>query len=156
SLIELGDAGFEVNATSGDNNLGGDDYDNEHVDLTVDEFQKDNGIALKQDLHALSGLNEAAEQATSQLSRTLSTEINQPSITADADGPKHLDLSLSRSKFDELTADLVEKTVKPTRQAMADAGVTSDDIDQVILVGGSTRIPAVQEIVKKITGKEPN
>ncbi|MCB1218808.1 molecular chaperone DnaK [bacterium] len=147
---------FEVKATSGNNKLGGDDFDEKVVDWIVAEFKKDNGIDLKQDVRALSRLKEAAEKAKIELSTTTSTEINLPFITADADGPKHLDLSLSRSKFDELTHDLVEMTVKPTRQAMADAGVTSDDIDQVILVGGSTRIPAVQELVKKLTGKEPN
>ncbi|UNM07223.1 MAG: molecular chaperone DnaK [Planctomycetales bacterium] len=156
SLLELGDGVFEVKATSGNNKLGGDDFDEKIVDWIVDEFRKDSGIDLKKDVRALSRLKEAAEKAKIELSTTTSTEINLPFITADAEGPKHLDLSLSRSKFDELTHDLVELTVKPTRQAMADAGVTSDDIDQVILVGGSTRIPAVQELVKKITGKEPN
>jgi molecular chaperone DnaK len=147
---------FEVKATSGNNNLGGDDFDDKVVDWIVDEFKKDNGIDLKKDVRALSRLKEAAEKAKIELSTTTSTEINLPFITADADGPKHLDLSLSRSKFEELVSELIEKTVKPTRQAMADGGVTSDDIDQVILVGGSTRIPAVQELVKKLTGKEPN
>ncbi|MEZ5338516.1 MAG: molecular chaperone DnaK [bacterium] len=156
SLLELGDGVFEVKATSGNNKLGGDDFDEKIVDWIVAEFRKDSGIDLKQDVRALSRLKEAAEKAKIELSTTSNTEINLPFITADAEGPKHLDLSLSRSKFDELTHDLVEMTVKPTRQAMADAGVTSDDIDQVILVGGSTRIPAVQELVKKLTGKEPN
>lgn len=147
---------FEVKATSGNNNLGGDDFDDKVVDWIVDEFKKTNGIDLKKDVRALSRLKEAAEKAKIELSTTTSTEINLPFITADADGPKHLDLSLSRSKFEELVSELIEKTVKPTRQAMADGGVTGDDIDQVILVGGSTRIPAVQELVKKLSGKEPN
>ncbi|MBN2082127.1 molecular chaperone DnaK [bacterium] len=156
SILELGDGVFEVKATSGNNYLGGDDFDNRIVDWLADEFKKENGIDLKGDPRALSRLKEAAEKAKIELSTTTSTDINLPFITADENGPKHLDLSLTRAKFEELINDLLEKTVGPTRQAMNDAGVTSDNIDQVLLVGGSTRIPAVVELVKKLAGKEPN
>jgi molecular chaperone DnaK len=156
SILELGDGVFEVKATSGNNYLGGDDFDNRVVDWLAEEFKKENGIDLKADPRALSRLKEAAEKAKIELSTTSNTDINLPFITADENGPKHMDVTLSRSKFEELIHDLVEKTVGPTRQAMNDAGVTGDDIDQVILVGGSTRVPAVLELVKKLTGKEPN
>ena len=156
SLLELGDGVFEVKATSGNNHLGGDDFDERIVDWLASEFQRENGIDLKKDPRALSRLKEAAEKAKIELSTTSTTEINLPFITADADGPKHLDLSLTRAKFEELVGDLLEKCVGPTKQAMADTGVTGDQIDQILLVGGSTRIPAVQELVKKLTGKEPN
>ncbi len=156
SILELGDGVFEVKATSGNNYLGGDDFDNRIVDWLAEEFQKDQGIDLKADPRALSRLKEAAEKAKIELSTTTSTDINLPFITADDSGPRHLDLTLTRARFEELIHDLLEKTVGPTRQAMNDAGVTSDNIDQVILVGGSTRVPAVVELVKKLAGKEPN
>jgi molecular chaperone DnaK len=156
SVLELGDGVFEVKATSGNNFLGGDDFDSRVVDWMAEEFQKQNGIDLRKDPRALSRLREAAEKAKIELSTTTSTEINLPFITADADGPKHLDLKLSRAKLEELIHDLLEKTVGPTKQALADAGITGDQIDQVLLVGGSTRVPAVQELVRKLTGKEPN
>jgi molecular chaperone DnaK len=156
SLLELGDGVFEVKATSGNNFLGGDDFDERVMNWLADEFQHEQGIDLRKDQRALSRLKEAAEKAKIELSSTASTEINLPFITADADGPKHLDMALTRAKFEELIGYLLEKCVGPTKQAMADAGVTGDQIDQVLLVGGSTRIPAVQELVKKLTGKEPN
>jgi len=156
SVLELGDGVFEVKATAGNNRLGGDDFDERIVQWMAEEFQKDQGIDLRKDPRALSRLKEAAEKAKIELSSTNETDINLPFITADAEGPKHLDLKLTRAKFEELVHDLLEKTVGPTKQAMSDAGVTSDNIDQVILVGGSTRVPAVQEIVKKLTGKTPN
>ncbi|MCH7472824.1 molecular chaperone DnaK [bacterium] len=156
SVLELGDGVFEVKATSGNNYLGGDDFDNRIVDWAAGEFESEHGIDLRKDIQALSRLKDAAEKAKKELSTTSSSSINLPFITADASGPKHLDLSLSRAKFEELIHDLLEKTVGPTKTAMADAGVTGDDIDQVLLVGGSTRIPAVQDLVKKLTGKEPN
>ncbi|MCC7477959.1 molecular chaperone DnaK [bacterium] len=156
SVLELGDGVFEVKATAGNNFLGGDDLDNKIVDWIAEEFQRENGIDLRKDVRALSRLKEAAEKAKIELSSTAGTDINLPFITADAEGPKHLDLHLSRAKFEELIHDLLEKTVGPTKQAMADAGITSDDLDQVLLVGGSTRVPAVQELVRKLTGKQPN
>lgn len=156
SILELGDGVFEVKATAGNNLLGGDDFDNRVVDWMAEEFQMANGIDLRKDPRALSRLKEAGEKAKIELSTTTNTEINLPFITADAEGPKHLDLKLSRAKFEELIHDLLEKTVGPTKQAMADAGITGDQIDQVLLVGGSTRVPAVQELVRKLTGKEPN
>ena len=156
SILELGDGVFEVKATSGNNYLGGDDFDNRVVDWLCEEFKKNQGIDLKQDPRAISRLKEAAEKAKIELSTTTSTDINLPFITADDSGPKHMDLTMDRAKFEELISDLLDKTVGPTRSAMNDAGVTSDGIDQVLLVGGSTRIPAVQELVKKLTGKDPN
>lgn len=156
SVLELGDGVFEVKATAGNNFLGGDDFDNRIVDWLASEFQREQGVDLKKDPRALSRLKEAAEKAKIELSSTNETEINLPFITADAEGPKHMDLKLSRAKFEELIHDLLEKTVGPTKQCMADAGVTSDGIDQVLLVGGSTRVPAVQELVRKLTGKAPN
>ena len=156
SILELGDGVFEVKATAGNNLLGGDDFDSRVVDWLAEEFQKEHGIDLRKDVRALSRLREAAEKAKIELSSTTTADINLPFITADAEGPKHLDVHLSRSKFEELIHDLLEKCVGPTRQALADAGITSDQLDQVILVGGSTRVPAVQDLVRKLTGKEPN
>ncbi len=155
SILEIGDGVFEVLATSGDNRLGGDDFDDRIVNWLADEFKKENGIDLKADKMAHQRLKEAAEKAKIELSGVTTANINLPFITADATGPKHLDMTLTRAKFNELTADLVERTVIPVRNAMSDAGVSSNDIDKVLLVGGSTRIPAVQEAVQKITGKEP-
>jgi molecular chaperone DnaK len=156
SVLELGDGVFEVKATAVNNFLGGDDFDNRIIEWLTAEFIKSNGIDLKTDPRAMSRLKEAAEKAKIELSSSSTTDINLPFITADAEGPKHLDIQLTRAKFEELVHDLLEKAVGPTKQAMADAGVTSDQIDQVLLVGGSTRVPAVQELVKKLTGKEPN
>lgn len=155
SILEIGEGVFEVLATSGNNRLGGDDFDQRIIDYIADEFMKEHGIDLRKDRMALQRLKEAAEKAKIELSSTLTTNINLPFITADASGPKHLDMTLTRAKFEELTADLVEMTMGPLRQALKDAGLTPDDIDKVILVGGSTRIPAVQEAVRKATGKEP-
>lgn len=156
SILELGDGVFEVKATSGNNRLGGDDFDERIMNWIVDEFKKDSGIDLKNDKMAMQRLKETAEKAKIELSGVLSTNINLPFITADQTGPKHLDLNLSRAKFEELIADLIEKTMEPTRQALKDAGLTAAQIDKVILVGGSTRVPAVQEAIKKLTGKEPH
>jgi len=155
SLLEIGDGVFEVLATSGNNRLGGDDFDQRVINWLADEFKKENGIDLRNDKMAAQRLKEAAEKAKVELSGVATTNINLPFITADATGPKHLDITLTRAKFDELTADLVEKTMEPTRRALADAELTPADIDKVLLVGGSTRIPAVQEAVKKYMGKEP-
>ena len=155
SILELGDGVFEVLATNGNNRLGGDDFDQRVVNYLADEFKKDNGIDLRNDRMAMQRLKEAAEKAKIELSGVLQTNINLPFITADASGPKHLDITLTRAKFDELTHDLVEMTMEPARKALADAGLTADKLSKVILVGGSIRIPAVQEAVKKLTGKEP-
>ncbi len=154
SILELGDGVFEVKATSGNNRLGGDDFDQRVMDWLVSEFKRDQGIDLGKDRMALQRLRDAAEEAKKQLSTVLSTNINLPFITADATGPKHMDITLTRAKFEELTADLVEATMGPARQALSDAGMEAKEIDKVILVGGSTRIPAVQEAVKKLIGKE--
>ena len=156
SILELGEGVFEVKATSGNNHLGGDDFDAKVVEWMVSEFKKAEGIDLSQDKMAAQRLVEAAEKAKRELSSTTSTAINLPFITADQNGPKHMDLTLSRAQFNNLTADLVEATAGPVRQAMEDAGLQPGQVDQVILVGGSTRIPAVQEQVKEITGKEPH
>ena len=156
SILELGEGVFEVKATSGNNHLGGDDFDAKIVEWLVSEFKKAEGIDLSKDKMATQRLIEAAEKAKKELSTTTSTAINLPFITADANGPKHLDLTLSRAQFNQLTADLVEATAGPVRQAMQDAGLGQGDIDQIILVGGSIRIPAIQEKVKEITGKDPN
>jgi len=156
SVLELGEGVFEVKATSGNNHLGGDDFDNKIVEWLTSEFKKAEGIDLSQDKMATQRLVEAAEKAKRELSSTTSTNINLPFITADQNGPKHLDLTLSRSEFNRLTADLVEGTAGPVRQAMKDAGLDKGQVDQVILVGGSTRTPAVQEKVKEITGKDPH
>ncbi|AUS95936.1 molecular chaperone DnaK [Clostridium thermosuccinogenes] len=155
SILEIGDGVFEVLATNGNNRLGGDDFDQRIIDYLIETFKKENGIDLSTDKMALQRLKEAAEKAKIELSGVTTTNINLPFITADATGPKHLDMTLTRAKFEELTADLVEKTMVPTRQALQDAGLTPDKIDKVLLVGGSTRIPAVQEAVKKYLGKEP-
>jgi len=155
SLLEIGDGVFEVLATHGNNRLGGDDFDQRVMDYLADEFKKENGIDLRNDKMALQRLKEAAEKAKIELSGVATTNINLPFITADASGPKHLDVTMTRAKFDEITADLVEKTMEPTRRAMQDAGLSPDKIDKILLVGGSTRIPAVQEAVKKYFGKEP-
>ncbi|NLX01274.1 MAG: molecular chaperone DnaK [Syntrophomonadaceae bacterium] len=155
SILEIGDGVFEVKATSGNNRLGGDDFDNKIIDWLVDEFKKDNGIDLRSDKMAMHRLKEAAEKAKHELSGVMSTDINIPYITATQDGPLHLERTFSRAKFNEMTADLVEKTMGPLRQAMKDSGLKSTQIDKVILVGGSTRIPAVQEAIKNFTGKEP-
>jgi molecular chaperone DnaK len=156
SILELGDGVFEVKATSGNNHLGGDDFDQRIMDYLIDTFKKDTGIDLRNDKMALQRLKDAAEKAKKELSSTLTTTISLPFISADATGPKHLEVNLTRAKFEELTRDLVEKTLEPTRQALQDAGLTAKDIDKVILVGGSTRIPAVQEAIKNLIGKEPH
>lgn len=156
SILELGDGFFEVKATSGDNKLGGDDFDQAIIDYLVESYKKENGIDLSKDRMALQRLKDAAEKAKKDLSGVLTTSISLPFITADATGPKHLEMSLTRAKFEELTAGLVERTMVPTRQALKDAGLTPNDIHKVVLVGGSTRIPAVQEAIKKFTGKEPH
>ncbi len=155
SLMEVGDGVFEVLATAGNNRLGGDDFDNRIIDYVAGEFKKENGIDLLVDRQAHQRLKEAAERAKIELSGNLTANINLPFITADATGPKHLDMTLTRAKFNELTSDLVEKTITPLNQALSDAGLKASDIDKVILVGGSTRIPAVQEAVQRVTGKEP-
>ena len=154
SILEIGDGVVEVLATNGDTKLGGDDFDQRVMDYLVAEFKKAEGIDLSNDKVAMQRLKEAAEKAKIELSGMTTTAINLPYITADATGPKHLDVTLSRAKFDEMTADLVERTMKPVRQAMSDAGLSASDLHKVLLVGGSTRIPAVQEAVKGITGKE--
>lgn len=156
SILELGDGVFEVNATAGDNHLGGDDFDQAIIDYLVSEFKKEHGIDLSKDKMALQRLKDAAEKAKKDLSGVTSTQISLPFITAGESGPLHLEMTLTRAKFDELTADLVERTMGPTRQALQDAGLTANDIDKVILVGGSTRIPAVQEAIRKEIGKEPH
>jgi molecular chaperone DnaK len=157
SLLDVGDGVVEVRSVSGDGHLGGDDFDRRIVDYLADEFKRDQGIDLRQDPQALQRLAEAAERAKVELSSTTTTQINLPFITADAAGPKHLNLALSRAKFEELTRDLVERCRGPVEQALSDAKLTADDIDEVILVGGSTRMPAVQELIRRLTGgKEPN
>ncbi|USG63880.1 molecular chaperone DnaK [Brevibacillus ruminantium] len=156
SILELSEGFFEVKATSGDNKLGGDDFDQVVIDYLVSEFKKEHGIDLSKDRMAQQRLKDAAEKAKKDLSGVLTTTISLPFITADASGPKHLELNLSRAKFEELSAHLVERTMGPTRQALQDAGLSPNEIDRVILVGGSTRIPAVQEAIKKFTGKEPH
>jgi molecular chaperone DnaK len=156
SVLEIGDGVFEVKATAGDNHLGGDNFDKAIVDWMVGEFKASQGIDLSQDKMALQRLYEAAEKAKVELSTTQETQINLPFITADQSGPKHLDTRLSRSKLNELTADLLDRVVGPTKQAMDDAGVTGDSIDHIVLVGGMTRMPAVQEKVKQLTGKDPH
>ncbi len=156
SILEIGDGVFEVLATSGNNRLGGDDFDERVINYLASEFKKENGIDLKQDKMALQRLKEAAEKAKVELSSATTSNINLPFITADASGPKHLDITLTRAKFNELTEDLVQKTLEPIRNALRDAELSTDQIDRVILVGGSTRTPAVQEAVKKLTGKDPH
>src|SRR5437899_12701934 len=156
SVLEIGDGVFEVKSTAGDNHLGGDNFDKAIVDWLVAEFRKSQGIDLARDRMALQRLYEAAEKAKVELSSAQETQINLPFITADQSGPKHLDTRLTRSKLVELTSDLLDRTVGPTKQAMEDAGVTGADIDHIVLVGGMTRMPAVQEKVKELTGKEPH
>ncbi|MDF2854376.1 MAG: dnaK [Neobacillus sp.] len=156
SILELGDGVFEVKSTAGDNRLGGDDFDQVIIDYLVEQFKKDNGIDLSKDKMALQRLKDAAEKAKKDLSGVTSTQISLPFITAGAAGPLHLEITLSRAKFDELSSDLVERTMGPTRQALSDAGLSPSQLDKVILVGGSTRIPAVQEAIKKATGQEPH
>ncbi len=157
SILDVGDGVVEVRATAGDTHLGGDDFDRRLVDHLADEFKRENGIDLRQDPQALQRLLEAAEKAKIELSSVTQTQVNLPFITADASGPKHLTATITRARFEELTHDLVERTMAPVRQAMSDARVTADDLDEVILVGGSTRTPAVQQLVRRLTGgKEPN
>jgi len=156
SILELGDGVFEVASTAGDNHLGGDDWDQRIIDWMADKFQSENGIDLRADKMALQRLKEAAEKAKMELSSTTQANINLPFITADASGPKHLDYTLTRAEFERITKDLLDRVKKPVEQALRDAGLKTGDIDEVILVGGSTRMPAVQDLVKKLTGKEPN
>ena len=157
SVLDIGDGVVEVRATAGDTNLGGDDFDRRVVDYLADEFQRDNGIDLRADPQALQRLFEAAEKAKVELSSVTQASVSLPFVTADASGPKHLNTTLMRSTFEQITADLVERTVEPVKQAMEDAKLTDKDIDEVILVGGSTRIPAVQALVPRVTGgKDPN
>ncbi len=156
SILEIGEGVYEVKSTNGDTHLGGDDFDERIVNWLADEFRKQQGIDLRQDRQALQRLREAAERAKIELSTVVQTSINLPFITADATGPKHLDMVLTRAKFDELTADLVERCIGPFKQALADAKLTEKDLDEVILVGGATRMPSVQELVRRLTGKEPN
>ncbi|NUL83367.1 MAG: molecular chaperone DnaK [Armatimonadetes bacterium] len=156
SILEVGDGVFEVKSTSGDTHLGGDDFDQRVLEYVADDFKKSTGIDLRQDAQAIQRLKEAAERAKIELSSTISTSINLPYITADASGPKHLDMSLTRSKFEELCADLIERTKEPFFKAIEDAKLKPTDIDEVILVGGSTRIPAIQEMLRKVIGKEPH
>jgi molecular chaperone DnaK len=157
SVLEIGEGVFEVKATNGDTHLGGDDYDRRLVDYIADEFKKEQGIDLRQDRQALQRLTEAAEKAKIELSSRMETEVNLPFITADQNGPKHLDIKIARSKFEQLTADLSEKTIAPFNAALKDAELTPADLNEVILVGGATRMPAIQELVKKLTnGKEPH
>ncbi len=156
SILEIGDGVFEVKSTNGDTHLGGDDYDQRLIDWLADEFRKNEGIDLRKDPMALQRLKEAAEKAKCELSTTAQTEVNLPFITADAAGPKHMNISVTRAKFEQLVDDLVERTVGPCTQALADAGLKASDIDEVVLVGGSTRMPKVQERVKALFGKEPH
>ena len=156
SILELGDGVFDVLSTAGDNHLGGDDFDQKIIDFLVEEFQRDNGIDLSSDKMAMQRLKDAAEKAKKDLSGVSQTQISLPFISAGAAGPLHLEVTLTRAKFEQLTADLVERTKEPVRRALADAGLSASDIDQVLLVGGSTRIPAVVEAVRNETGKEPN
>ncbi|MFR9278515.1 MAG: molecular chaperone DnaK [Ezakiella coagulans] len=155
SILEVGDGVFEVMATRGNNRLGGDDFDNKLVDYIADEFQKENGVDLKSDKMSLQRLKEAAEKAKKELSSTMTTNINLPFITATQNGPLHLNMDITRAKFNELTSDLVEKTIAPVKDCIKDAGIEVSDLDKILLVGGSTRIPAVQDEVKKLTGREP-
>ena len=156
SVLEVGDGVFEVKSTAGDTQLGGDDYDQRVVDYVADEFQKENGIDLRKDRQALQRLLDAAEGAKKELSSVVQTEINLPFITADATGPKHLITTLTRAKFEELTDDLTQRTIQPFRQALADSKLSESEINEVVLVGGSTRMPVIQELVKKLTGKDPH
>src|SRR5712672_2728573 len=156
SILELGEGVFEVKATNGDTFLGGDDFDQRIIDYLADEFKKDQGVDLRKDRMALQRLKEAGEKAKMELSTVMETDINLPFITADASGPKHLQMKLTRAKFEQLVDDLLQRTVGPTKQALADAGLDPSKIDEVVLVGGSTRIPKVQTIVKELFGREPH
>ncbi|WP_326908267.1 molecular chaperone DnaK [Sedimentibacter sp. MB31-C6] len=156
SILEIGDGVFEVKATSGNNRLGGDDFDKVIIDYMAEQFQKENGIDLRKDKMALQRLKEAAENAKKELSSAMTSNINLPFITATQEGPKHMNMDLTRSKFNELTSFLVEKTIEPVKKAMSDAKLSANQIDKVLLVGGSTRIPAVQDAVKRLTGKDPH
>ncbi|HKC75564.1 MAG TPA: molecular chaperone DnaK, partial [Chloroflexota bacterium] len=156
SILEIGDGVFEVKSTNGDTHLGGDDFDQRVITWLADEFKKENGIDLRQDRMALQRLKEAAERAKVELSSTMSTEINLPFVTADASGPKHLAMTLTRAKLEQLVGDLVESTRGPVLAALKDAGLQASSIDEVVLVGGQTRMPMVQELVKKVFGKEPH
>ena len=156
SILELGDGVFEVKATNGDTHLGGDDFDQKVIDYLADEFRKEYGIDLRQDKMALQRLKEGAEKAKCELSTTMQTDVNLPFITADASGPKHLNITLTRSKLEQLVDDLVQRTVGPCRQALSDSGLSPSDIDEIILVGGQTRMPKVQEVVEQLFGKEPH
>ena len=156
SIIEIGDGVIEVLSTAGNNRLGGDDFDQKITDYMLADFKAKEGVDLSTDKMALQRLKEAAEKAKKELSSATTTNINLPFITATAEGPKHFDMNLTRAKFDELTHDLVEKTAEPVRRALSDAGISASELGQVLLVGGSTRIPAVQEEVKRLTGKEPS
>lgn len=156
SVLEISDGVFEVLSTSGDNKLGGDDWDKAIIDLLADDFKASNGIDLRDDKMALQRLKEAAENAKKELSQATSTNVNLPFITAGADGPKHLEKTITRAEFEKKTKELLDRTRKPVEQALKDAGISKDDIDEVLLVGGSTRMPAVQELVEKMTGKKPN
>ncbi len=156
SILEIGEGVFEVKATNGDTHLGGDDFDQKIIDWLCEEYKKDQGIDLKQDRMALQRLKEAAEKAKCELSTTMSTEINLPFITADASGPKHMNVTLTRAKLEQIVDDLIERTIGPCQKALSDAGIQPSKIDEVVLVGGMTRMPKVQEIVKKLFGKEPH
>jgi len=156
SILDLGEGVFEVRATNGNNRLGGDDFDQRIIDWLVSEFKKENGIDLSKDKMALQRLKEAAEKAKVELSTLTATSISLPFITADASGPKHLEINLTRARFEEMTADLIEKTMGPTRQALSDAGLKPEDIHRILLVGGATRMPAVQENIRRFLGKEPH
>jgi molecular chaperone DnaK len=156
SILEVGDGVFEVKSTNGDTHLGGDDYDQRVVDWLVDQFRRDQGIDLSKDKQAMQRLTEAAEKAKIELSNVVQTTINLPFITADAEGPKHLDYTLTRAKFEELTSDLTDRCIGPFKQALSDAKIDISKIDEVVMVGGSTRMPVIQELVKKLTGKDPN
>ena len=156
SILELGEGTFQVKSTSGDTHLGGDDFDQRVIDWLVDEFKRDQGIDLKQDRMALQRLKEAAEKAKIELSTVIQTDVNLPFITADAAGPKHLTITLTRAKLEQLVGDLVENTLGPCKQALSDAGITAAQIDEVVLVGGQTRMPKVQEVVSQFFGKEPH
>ena len=156
SIIEIGDGVIEVLATSGDNHLGGDDFDQKITDYMIAEFKKENGVDLSQDKMALQRLKEAAEKAKKELSSATTTNINLPFISMNDNGPLHFDMNLSRAKFDELTHDLVERTATPVTNALRDAGITASELGKVLLVGGSTRIPAVQDKVQQMTGHEPS
>ena len=155
-MLDIGEGTFQVKSTAGDTHLGGDDFDQRIIDWLCDEFKRDQGIDLRQDRMALQRLKEAAEKAKIELSTVQQTDINLPFITADASGPKHMNINLTRSKLEQLVMDLVDKTLEPCKQAVADAGKTTAQIDEVILVGGQTRMPLVQQKVKQFFGKEPN